>query len=156
MLDSHGNTVGAIESIRDITDLRKAEIDRLQFSKLESLSTLAGGIAHDFNNILTVIHGNASLLLAGGGLAGVSAKCAQQISQAAERAAALTRQLLTFSRRQQLSPTVVDLNACIRTMRPMIESSLRGNIVYNEKIGAGVSPVTKTPGDRSPPSYSAV
>jgi CheY-like chemotaxis protein len=49
--------------------------------------------------------------------------------------------LLTFSRRQQLSPTVVDLNACIRNMRTMIESSLRGNIVYNEKIGAGISPV---------------
>jgi CheY-like chemotaxis protein len=49
--------------------------------------------------------------------------------------------LLTFSRRQHLSPTVVDLNACIRNMRTMIESSLRGNIVYNEKIGAGVWPV---------------
>src|SRR3954469_8747288 len=65
----------------------------------------------------------------------------EAIQTAAKRGESLTRQLLTFSRHQHLSPTVVDLNASIKNMRTMIESSLRGNIVYNENIGDGVWPV---------------
>src|SRR5437879_13586421 len=66
----------------------------------------------------------------------------EAIQTAAKRGESLTRQLLTFSRHQHLSPTVVDLNASIKNMRTRIESSLRGNIVYNENIGDGVWPVT--------------
>jgi CheY-like chemotaxis protein len=65
----------------------------------------------------------------------------EAIQTAAKRGESLTRQLLTFSRRQHLSPTVIDLNAAIKNLRPMIESSLRGNIVYNEKIADVVWPV---------------
>ncbi|MEJ2277985.1 MAG: ATP-binding protein, partial [Candidatus Lokiarchaeota archaeon] len=60
---------------------------------------------------------------------------------AAKRGESLTRQLLTFSRRQQLSPTIVDLDDCIKNMRTMIQSSLRGNIIYHEKIKPDVRPV---------------
>jgi PAS domain S-box-containing protein len=63
LINSHGNIIGSIETIRDITALRKAATDRLQFSKLESMSILAGGIAHDFNNILTTILGNIGLTM---------------------------------------------------------------------------------------------
>jgi CheY-like chemotaxis protein len=65
----------------------------------------------------------------------------EAIQTAAKRGESLTRQLLTFSRRQHLNPTVVDLNASIKNMRQMIESSLRGNIVYNEKINRTLWPV---------------
>jgi signal transduction histidine kinase len=65
----------------------------------------------------------------------------EAIQTAAKRGESLTRQLLTFARRQHLSPTVVDLNACISDMRTMIESSLRGNIVYKEVNDPGVWPV---------------
>jgi CheY-like chemotaxis protein len=65
----------------------------------------------------------------------------EALQSAAKRGETLTRQLLTFSRRQHLSPTVVDLNASIRNLRPMIESSLRGNIVYKETINPNLWPV---------------
>jgi CheY-like chemotaxis protein len=65
----------------------------------------------------------------------------EAIQIAAKRGESLTRQLLTFSRRQHLSPTVVDLNASIRNMRTMIESSLRGNIVYEDRTGPEILPV---------------
>jgi CheY-like chemotaxis protein len=68
-------------------------------------------------------------------------KAIEAIQTAAKRGESLTRQLLTFSRHQHLSPTVVDLNASIKNMRTMIQSSLRGNIVYNENISEGVWPV---------------
>ena len=87
---------------------------------MEAIGQLAGGVAHDFNNILTVIHGHASLLLAGGSLAGASAKSAQQISQAAERAAGLTRQLLAFGRRQVMQPRQLDMNEVVGNMTKML------------------------------------
>jgi CheY-like chemotaxis protein len=65
----------------------------------------------------------------------------EAIQTAAKRGESLTRQLLTFSRRQHLSPSVIDLNAAVKNMRPMIESSLRGNIVYKEDVDDGVLPV---------------
>jgi CheY-like chemotaxis protein len=65
----------------------------------------------------------------------------EAIQTAAKRGESLTRQLLTFSRRQHLSPAVIDLNAAIKNMRTMIESSLRGNIVYKEELDEGVSAV---------------
>src|SRR5260370_26245081 len=68
-------------------------------------------------------------------------KAIEAIQTAAKSGESLTHKLLTFSRHQHLSPTVVDLNASIKNMRTMIESSLRGNIVYNENIGDGVWPV---------------
>src|SRR5262245_61120210 len=65
----------------------------------------------------------------------------EAIQTAAKRGESLTRQLLTFSRRQHLSPAVVDLNAAIKNMRTMIESSLRGNIVYKEDLDEALSAV---------------
>ena len=98
LIDLHGNIIGSIESIRDITDLRKAETDRLQFSKLESMSILAGGIAHDFNNILMAILGNIGLAMLDGNIAPQVRERLAQSEQACLRAQALSRQLLTFAK----------------------------------------------------------
>jgi PAS domain S-box-containing protein len=104
---------------RDVTLQRRLEKQLRQSQKMEAIGQLAGGVAHDFNNILTVIHGHASLL----GMADLSkpgARSAQQIIQAAERAAALTRQLLAFSRRQLIQPRRLDLNLIVGNMTEML------------------------------------
>jgi PAS domain S-box-containing protein len=91
----------------------------LQSQKLEALGRLAGGVAHDFNNLLTVILGYADLLHHYG--ADEHAReVAGEIQKAAERAAALTRQLLAFSRRQVLQPRVLDLNGLVRELDSML------------------------------------
>jgi len=106
--------------VHDITEQKRLEAQLRQSQKMEAIGQLAGGVAHDFNNILTVIQGHASLLAAGGSLAGASARSAQQISQAAERAAALTRQLLAFSRRQVMQQRRLDMNEVVSNMTKML------------------------------------
>jgi PAS domain S-box-containing protein len=144
--DDAGNLVGFANILRDLTERRDAHEQLAQTreqlamaQKMEAIGKLTGGIAHDFNNLLMIIGGNAQVFRRL--LDPKLPRALEAIQIAAKRGESLTRQLLTFSRRQYLSPTVVDLNACIKNIRTMIESSLRGNIVYNEKIGAGVWPV---------------
>ena len=107
--------------------------------KMEAIGKLTGGIAHDFNNLLMIIGGNAQIFARL--LDPKLPKAIEAIQTAAKRGESLTRQLLTFSRHQPLNPTVVDLNASIKNMRTLIESSLRGNIVYEEIVDDGVWPV---------------
>jgi PAS domain S-box-containing protein len=118
---------GVVVNSRDSSDRKKAEAelreleDQLrQSQKMEAIGQLAGGVAHDFNNILTIIHGHASLLVQNAGLTGTPARSAQQIIAAAERAAALTRQLLTFSRRQVMQPRRLNVNEVVSNMTSML------------------------------------
>jgi PAS domain S-box-containing protein len=144
--DDAGNLLGFINILRDATERRDAEEKLVQAreqlamsQKMEAIGKLTGGIAHDFNNLLMIIGGSAQIFARL--LDPKLPRAIEAIQTAAKRGESLTRQLLTFSRHQHLSPTVVDLNAAIKNMRTMIESSLRGNIVYNENIGNGVWPV---------------
>jgi PAS domain S-box-containing protein len=144
--DDAGNLIGFINILRDATERRDAEEKLVQAreqlamsQKMEAIGKLTGGIAHDFNNLLMIIGGSAQIFARL--LDPKLPRAIEAIQTAAKRGESLTRQLLTFSRHQHLSPTVVDLNASIKNMRTMIESSLRGNIVYNENIGDGVSPI---------------
>ena len=144
--DDAGNSRGFISILRDATERRDAEEKLVQAreqlamsQKMEAIGKLTGGIAHDFNNLLMIIGGSAQIFARL--LDPKLPKAIEAIQTAAKRGESLTRQLLTFSRHQHLSPTVVDLNVSIKNMRTMIESSLRGNIVYNENIGDGVWPV---------------
>jgi PAS domain S-box-containing protein len=113
---------------RDVTAQKQLEDQLRQSQKMEAIGQLAGGVAHDFNNILTVIHGHASLLLSAGSLSQVWAKSAHQIVQAADRAAGLTRQLLTFSRRQIMQQRQLDLNGVVSDMSKMLERILGEDI----------------------------
>jgi CheY-like chemotaxis protein len=106
---------------------------------MEAIGKLTGGIAHDFNNLLMIIGGSAQIFARL--LDPKLPRAIEAIQTAAKRGESLTRQLLTFSRHQPLNPMVVDLNESIKNMRTMIESSLRGNIVYEENVGDGVWPV---------------
>src|SRR5258708_10480887 len=144
--DDAGNLLGFINILRDATERRDAEEKLVQAreqlamsQKMEAIGKLTGGIAHDFNNLLMIIGGNAQIFARL--LDPKLPKAIEAIQTAAKRGESLTRQLLTFSRHQHLSPMVVDLNASIKNMRTMIESSLRGNIVYDENIDEGVWPV---------------
>jgi len=118
-VEVHGRTMLMLSLFRDVTLQRRLEEQLRQSQKMEAIGQLAGGVAHDFNNILTVIHGHASLL----GMSDLSqpaARSAQQIIQAAERAAGLTRQLLAFSRRQLIQPKRLDMNGTVGHMTDML------------------------------------
>jgi PAS domain S-box-containing protein len=144
--DDNANLIGFASVIRDATERRdtqeklvEAREQLAMAQKMEAIGKLTGGIAHDFNNLLMIIGGSAQMFKRL--LDPKLPRAVEALQTAAKRGESLTRQLLTFSRRQHLNPTVVDLNASIRNMRPLIESSLRGNIVYTEKISSTLWPV---------------
>jgi signal transduction histidine kinase len=99
-------------SSRDVTELRALEAQFRHAQKLESLGKLAGGVAHDFNNLLTIIRGYSSQLLERTENTD-DAYIGLEIQRAAERGAALTKQLLTFSRRQSAQMQLLDLNPIV-------------------------------------------
>jgi len=118
-IELHGQPQLLLSLFRDITAQRRLEEQFRQSQKMEAIGQLAGGVAHDFNNILTVIQGHASLLAATK-LGEHEEKSAQQIVQAAGRAAGLTRQLLTFSRRQLIQPKRLDMNKIVGNLTNML------------------------------------
>ncbi len=100
----------------NITERRALETQLRQAVKMEAIGRLAGGVAHDFNNLLMVIKGHAELLLERVGSDSWAHQKVEQVQRAADRAAALTRQLLAFSRMQLLQPRVIDLNVVVTEM----------------------------------------
>ena len=118
--DEAGRPLRLVGFAQDITERRKLEGQFLQAQKMESIGRLAGGVAHDFNNLLTVIAGNVELAAAEVGEGSEVGEALSEIRQAAERAAALTRKLLAFSRRQIAEPRLVDLNALLSEMQRML------------------------------------
>ena len=118
-VESGGEPRLLLTLFRDITAQKKLEEQLRQAQKMEAIGQLAGGIAHDFNNILTVILGHATLLT----MQSLDAKAllsAQQIKQASERAAGLTRQLLAFGRKAIAAPRNLDLNQLVGNMSDML------------------------------------
>ena len=113
-----------IAVIRDMTDRRGLEEQLRQSQKMEAVGRLAGGIAHDFNNLLTVIRGNADLLRETDSGAEGYTELIDDVRGAADRAAGLIRQLLTFSRRQPARPEVVDLNAVVADLAGLLRRLL--------------------------------
>ncbi|MEO5803472.1 MAG: GAF domain-containing protein, partial [Verrucomicrobiota bacterium] len=113
---------------RDVTEQKRLETQLRQSQKMDSIGQLAGGIAHDFNNLLTVIQGHTSLLLATE-TKGEASESLQEIALAAERSANLTRQLLTFSRRQVMQRKTLDLKEVVDEMTRMLRRILGEDIV---------------------------
>jgi PAS domain S-box-containing protein len=107
--------------IEDVTERQHLEEQRRQSQKLEAIGQLAGGIAHDFNNALTVILGYADMLTAQIGRDKPLGRDLSEIQRSAEHAAALTKQLLAFSRQQPLRLTVVDLNLIVRDDQKLLQ-----------------------------------
>lgn len=115
----------------DITERLNLEAQLRQAQKMESIGRLAGGVAHDFNNLLTVIQGHAGLLQTFGAGAPRILESARQIETAADRAAELTRQLLTFSRKQPMRLKMVDLNAVLGSVSGMLGRLIGEDITVN-------------------------
>ena len=107
--------------VRDITERKRLEAQLIQAQKMESVGRLAGGVAHDFNNILTGISGYAELILAGLHPDDPLATDVTEIKHSAERAAALTSQLLAFSRKQIIAPRQINLNELLTNSTRMIQ-----------------------------------
>ncbi len=122
--DAAGALIGYLQLARDVTRERELEAQLRQTQKMETVGRLAGGIAHDFNNLLTAISGYSELLLADLAADDPHRADVAEIDRAAGRAAALTHQLLAFSRRQVLQPVVVDLNAIVGGIVPMLRRLL--------------------------------
>ena len=120
IFDAAGELAQVIVTLIDITERRRLEEQLRQSQKMEAIGRLAGGVAHDFNNLLTAINGYADMLAAGMAPGDERRSDVEEIRKAGDRAAALTRQLLAFSRRQVLQPAVVDLNAVVAGIAPML------------------------------------
>jgi PAS domain S-box-containing protein len=134
IFDEAGTLLGFAKVTRDITERRASQIaleeareQLAQAQKMEALGQLTGGIAHDFNNLLMIVSGHAEILQRNASDE-KSRRAIHAIATAASRGENLTRQLLAFSRRQPLSPVVVNLGERIVAVREMLGSSLRGNI----------------------------
>jgi two-component system cell cycle sensor histidine kinase/response regulator CckA len=130
-----GQLVGILSIGTDITERKKLEQQLFQAQKMEAVGQLAGGIAHDFNNMLMVINGYCELLLDDLDERNDLRRDIEQIKGTASRAAALTRQLLAFGRRQVVQPKVVDLNKLLYNSQELMER-LVGSAV-NLKLQTG-------------------
>jgi len=118
--DRAGRIVGTFGISHDITQRKQLEVQVRQAQKMEAIGRLAGGVAHDFNNFLTIIAGCTELLLDHTAHENPGRSLILEIRQAGERAAALTRQLLAFSRKQILQPEVLDINSIVADMEKML------------------------------------
>jgi signal transduction histidine kinase/ActR/RegA family two-component response regulator len=123
--------------------IEKAQLEeRLrEAQKMEAFGQLAGGIAHDFNNVLTAIKGNVSMLQTGGLTEAERAAATDEISEAADRAASLTRHLLTFSRRRLMQPQALDLNEVVAAVIKMLRRLIGEHIVFEARYADGPAPV---------------
>ncbi|HLY60305.1 MAG TPA: ATP-binding protein [Terriglobia bacterium] len=127
--------------IVDITEKKQLEEEFRQAQKMEAVGRLAGGVAHDFNNLLTIITGYTQLLLESLAPGDPHREFVGQIQSAGERAAALTRRLLAFSRRQALVLEVLDLNAIVANTEKMLRRLIGEDIELVTLLPAGLSPV---------------
>jgi PAS domain S-box-containing protein len=122
----------------EITERKRLEEQLLQSQKMEAVGQLAGGVAHDFNNILTAIVGYTDLLAAEFGGNARQLEDLEEIRKAARRAAALTRQLLAFSRKQVLEPRVIDVNDVVLNLDKMLRSLIAENIELKTSLARGL------------------
>jgi PAS domain S-box-containing protein len=115
-------------SVRDVTENVKVENQLRQSQKMEALGQLTGGVAHDFNNLLNVVQSGTELLADFSAREPLAAEIVASVQRAIDRGAALTQQLLAFSRRQHLIPRVIDIKDHLGTMLPLLQTTVGSNI----------------------------
>ncbi len=137
----------AVQAIaRDVRERAALERQLRQSQKMEAVGQLAGGVAHDFNNLLTVIRGNAELALETLPAGDPVADDIQQISQAADRASVLTRQLLAFSRKQVMRPRELEVNELLQSLQSMLERLIGEDYTIRSTYTADPSCIKADPG----------
>ncbi|MEW6543394.1 MAG: response regulator [Nitrospirota bacterium] len=147
---SHRNAAGEVEYYstiaRDISEHKRLEEQLRQSQKMEAVGRLAGGVAHDFNNLLMVIKGYSELLLTRTDLDVQLRKEVEEIGKAGERAAALTRQLLAFSRKQVLQPAILDLKVVLANMDNLLRRVIGEDIILKTVSDPVLGRVKADPG----------
>jgi two-component system cell cycle sensor histidine kinase/response regulator CckA len=135
VLSSDGAVASLVAEGRDISERKRAELENSQLQaqlyqaqKLDSIGRLAGGVAHDFNNLLTIIIGNLDLARSSEAISESMAEHLRDIEEASFSAASLTRQLLSFARRQIVEPRVLDLNASVSNVQKLLSRLLGEDI----------------------------
>jgi PAS domain S-box-containing protein len=146
--DESGDLVGFTKVTRDITERREAQIaleeaqaQRAQAQKMDALGQLTGGVAHDFNNLLMVVTGHISTIKMRVSDDPRAMRAAEAIEHAATRGETLTRQLLTFARRQTFNPAVLQISERVESCRIMLTSSIGGAVKLATMIGPEIWPV---------------
>lgn len=129
----------------DITEHRRTEEQTRHAQKMEAIGQFAGGVSHDFNNMLAVILAHTELTSLEESLPRQVKESLVEITEVARRAAALTRQLLQFSRKDVLRPRAVDMNEVVRTFANMLRRLLREDVTLTLALSAGPLPVLADP-----------
>jgi PAS domain S-box-containing protein len=152
--DESGKLLGFAKITRDITERRESQqkLERIQqqlaeSQKLDALGQLTGGVAHDFNNLLMIVGGNIHNLKKLVGDDPKGRRSIEAIETAAKRGAALTRQLLTFARRQRVNPESVDVAERIKSVFEVLDTGLGGAIGLRMEIEPNLWPVIADPSE---------
>jgi two-component system cell cycle sensor histidine kinase/response regulator CckA len=130
-----GAIVGAVEILVDVSEQRRLEEQLVQAQKMEAVGRLAGGIAHDFNNVLAVIQGFAWISHSSLPAADPMREDLDQVLRAVDRASALTRQLLAFSRKQVFRLQIIDVNALVVEVRKMLARVIGEDVELQTRLG---------------------
>jgi PAS domain S-box-containing protein len=146
LVDESGNLLGVASLVQDVTERVALEEKLRQSQRMEAIGRVAGGVAHDFNNLLTVIMGYSQILTDGLPPENSLADATVQIRSAANRAAGITRQLLAFSRKQVLSPRVIDLNNVMLNLDTMLRRLIGEDIEVLTVPGRDLGTVKADPG----------
>jgi len=152
--DEQGKLVGFAKVTRDITERRNAQLalqeaqtQRAHAQKMDALGQLTGGVAHDFNNLLMVVSGHIRTLKKAVANDAKAARAAEAIELAAQRGETLTRQLLTFARRQTVNPMLIEVSERVEAFRPVLTSSAGSSAKLVTTIGPEVWPVKVDPSE---------
>ena len=143
--DEQGTIVCHQGFLLDITEQKQLEEQLRQSQKMEAVGQLAGGIAHDFNNMLTAITGYAELLAYSFDEGDPRAEDVEQVRKAAAHAAALTRQLLSFSRKQVLLPQRLDVNEVVHELESMLTRTLGEDVDLTTSLAETLASVETDP-----------
>ncbi|HEX2589968.1 MAG TPA: PAS domain S-box protein [Rhizomicrobium sp.] len=145
--DEEGRLIGFAKITRDMTERREAQIrleraqeQLAQSQKMEALGQLTGGVAHDFNNLLMIVSGQAQMMRKRASNP-KDIRSIDAIEMAAKSGANLTRQLLTFARRQRLNPVAVNLDERVSALRDLLASAIGGAVSMSAEIPGDVWPV---------------
>ena len=141
-----GDVYRIVGLAEDITERKQIEVQFFQSQKMEAFGKLAGGVAHDFNNLLTVISGYNEIVLNAFNANDPRRDCVEEIGKAAERATALTGQLLAFSRQQVLQPQVINLNTALKNVEKMLRRLIGEDIMLDTQPGEELDCVKADPG----------
>jgi PAS domain S-box-containing protein len=144
--DAQGEVNGFMVIVADVTEHKRLEEQLRQAQKMEAVGQFAGGVAHDFNNLLTVVTSYSGLMLGELPADDPMREEIQEIAEAADRGASLTRQLLAFSRQQVMQPQVLDLNGIVTGAQKLLRRVIPADIDLVTELDSALGHIHADPG----------